>query len=105
MDADQFIGRCKPIRLLRHGFHSGNTPRNGAAQFSAAIYHIVEGRELEIGDESEKLIQQRLRVTDFRHVIEAFDLGEVSFIPDGCSIAQVRTPRRKRENNDGDLYG
>ena len=32
-----------------------------------------------IGDESETLIGDRLRVTDFEHVVEAFDLGEVSF--------------------------
>ncbi|HMR57774.1 MAG TPA: phytanoyl-CoA dioxygenase family protein [Cyclobacteriaceae bacterium] len=51
----------------------------GPLEFSAGSHQIVEGRELEIGDESETLIQQRLRVTDFKHVIEAFDLGEVSF--------------------------
>lgn len=51
----------------------------GPLEFSAGSHQIVEGRELEIGDDSETLIQQRLRVTDFKHVIEAFDLGEVSF--------------------------
>lgn len=51
----------------------------GPLEFSAGSHQIVEGRELEIGDESETLIQQRLRVTDFKHVIEGFDLGEVSF--------------------------
>jgi hypothetical protein len=34
---------------------------------------------LAIGDESEQKIAQRLRVTDFEHVIEPFELGEVSF--------------------------
>ncbi len=51
----------------------------GPLEFSAGSHAIVEGRELEIGDESEVAIQQRLKVTDFKHVIEAFDLGEVSF--------------------------
>lgn len=51
----------------------------GPVEFSAASHHIVEGRELEIGDQSETIIQQRLRVTDYRHVKEAFDLGEISF--------------------------
>lgn len=51
----------------------------GPLEFSAGSHAIVEGRELEIGDESEVAIQQRLKVTDFTHVIEAFDLGEVSF--------------------------
>jgi hypothetical protein len=39
----------------------------------------VTGRDLGISDESEQKIQERLRVTDFQHVIEAFDLGEISF--------------------------
>ncbi len=51
----------------------------GPLEFSAASHQIVEGRDLNIGDESEKLIGDRLRVTDFQHVIEPFDLGEVSF--------------------------
>lgn len=51
----------------------------GPLEFSAGSHIITEGRELEIGDESETKIEQRLRVTDFEHVIEPFDLGEVSF--------------------------
>ena len=51
----------------------------GPLEFSAGSHQIVEGRELAISDESEERIQQRLKVTDFDHVIEAFDLGEVSF--------------------------
>ena len=52
---------------------------NGPLEFSAASHQVVEGRELEIGDESEVMIQQKLRVTDFKHVIEPFDAGEISF--------------------------
>lgn len=51
----------------------------GPLEFSAGSHTIVEGRELEIGDESEALIQKRLRVTDFEHIIEPFDVGEISF--------------------------
>lgn len=51
----------------------------GPLEFSAASHAIVEGRELEIGDQSEEVLQKKLRVTDFQHVIEPFDLGEVSF--------------------------
>jgi ectoine hydroxylase-related dioxygenase (phytanoyl-CoA dioxygenase family) len=51
----------------------------GPLEFSAGSHVIVEGRELEIGDESEDQIQKTLRVTDFEHVIEAFDIGEISF--------------------------
>lgn len=51
----------------------------GPLEFSAGSHQIVEGRELEIGDRSEQLMTERLRVTDFRHVVEAFDAGEISF--------------------------
>jgi len=51
----------------------------GPLEFSAGSHEIVEGRELEIGDESEVLIQQKLKITDFKHVIEPFDAGEISF--------------------------
>ncbi len=52
---------------------------NGPLEFSAGSHQIVEGRELEIGDESETIIQQKLKVTDYKHVIEPFDAGEISF--------------------------
>ncbi len=51
----------------------------GPLEFSAGSHAIVEGRELGIGDDSEVIIQKKLKVTDFKHVIEPFDLGEVSF--------------------------
>lgn len=51
----------------------------GPLEFSAGSHCIVEGRELEIGEESEVAIQQKLRVTDFKHVVEAFEEGEISF--------------------------
>ena len=51
----------------------------GPLEFSAGSHRIVEGRSLAIGDESERLMAKRLRVTDFPHIIEPFDVGEVSF--------------------------
>ncbi|NDA60895.1 MAG: phytanoyl-CoA dioxygenase [Chitinophagia bacterium] len=51
----------------------------GPLEFSAGSHRIVEGRELAISDSSEQMIQERLRVTDFEHVIEPFDAGEISF--------------------------
>jgi len=51
----------------------------GPLEFSAGSQQIVEGRDLEIGDESEIAIQQKLKVTDFKHVIEPFEPGEISF--------------------------
>lgn len=51
----------------------------GPLEFSAGSHQIVEGRELMIGDESEQVIGKSLKVTDYDHVIEAFDIGEISF--------------------------
>jgi ectoine hydroxylase-related dioxygenase (phytanoyl-CoA dioxygenase family) len=51
----------------------------GPIEFSAGSQIIVEGRDLSIGDNSESFIENRLRVTDFPHVIEPFDAGEISF--------------------------
>ena len=71
-------GHWKQIKPLQPGYHYRKRP-GLVLEFSAGSHQIVEGRELEISDESEAAIQQKLRVTDFKHVIEAFDLGEVSF--------------------------
>lgn len=54
-------------------------PEMGPLEFSAGSHIITEGRDLEIGDDSEEKIQKRLRITNFKHVIEPFELGEVSF--------------------------
>lgn len=55
------------------------TLKMGPLEFSAGSQVITEGRNLSIGDTSENEIQKRLRVTDFEHVIEPFDAGEISF--------------------------
>lgn len=51
----------------------------GPLEFSAGSHTIVEGRELAISDESEIKIEQNLKVIDFKHIVEPFELGEVSF--------------------------
>ncbi len=51
----------------------------GPLEFSAGSHQLVEGRELEIGDASEIQMQQKLRLTDFKHMIAPFDAGEISF--------------------------
>jgi ectoine hydroxylase-related dioxygenase (phytanoyl-CoA dioxygenase family) len=78
--ADQYYWPLETDRTVTAWIPLQATPLEmGPLEFSAGSHQIVEGRELAIGDESETVIQQRLRVTDFKHVIEAFDLGEVSF--------------------------
>ncbi|MEE9439449.1 MAG: phytanoyl-CoA dioxygenase family protein [Saprospiraceae bacterium] len=51
----------------------------GPIEFSAGSNKIVEGRNLSISDESEKTIKKNLRINSFEHIIEPFDIGEVSF--------------------------
>lgn len=51
----------------------------GPLEFSAGSHNLLQGRELEISAKSEKIIKDRLRVSDFPHIIESFDIGEVSF--------------------------
>ncbi len=51
----------------------------GPLEFSAGSQRIQAGRELSIGDESERVIQSNLKINHFEHVIEPFDAGEVSF--------------------------
>ncbi|WP_299334163.1 phytanoyl-CoA dioxygenase family protein [uncultured Psychroserpens sp.] len=51
----------------------------GPLEFSAGSHEIMDGRELSISDDSEVQIEKRLKVTDFEHVIEPFDIGEISF--------------------------
>lgn len=51
----------------------------GPLEFSAKSHLIEEGRNLKISDDSEKLIDQKLRLSDFEHIIEPFDVGEISF--------------------------
>lgn len=51
----------------------------GPLEFASGSHVITEGRDLNISDESEKKIQDNLKINNFDHVIEPFDLGEVSF--------------------------
>jgi ectoine hydroxylase-related dioxygenase (phytanoyl-CoA dioxygenase family) len=78
--ADQYYWPLETDKTVTAWIPLQKTPLEmGPLEFSAGSHQIVEGRELAIGDESEAIIQQRLRVTDFQHLIEGFDVGEVSF--------------------------
>ncbi len=51
----------------------------GPLEFSAKSHLLQEGRQLKISDDSEQVISQKLRLNDFKTVVEPFELGEVSF--------------------------
>ena len=78
--ADQYYWPLETDKTITAWIPLQETPLEmGPLEFSAGSHQIVEGRELAISDESEAVMQKRLRVTDFTHVVEPFDLGEVSF--------------------------
>ena len=78
--ADQYYWPLETDKAITVWIPLQETPLEmGPLEFSAGSHQIVEGRDLAISDESEQKIQERLRVTDFEHIIEPFDLGEVSF--------------------------
>lgn len=71
LETDKTITAWMPLQAVPLEF--------GPLEFSAGSHRIAAGRELEISDESETFIEQKLRVTDFKHLIEPFDAGEISF--------------------------
>ncbi len=78
--ADQYYWPLSSDKTVTAWIPLQETPLEmGPLEFSAGSHAIVEGRELEIGDQSEEVLQKKLRVTDFQHIIEPFDVGEVSF--------------------------
>jgi len=78
--ADQFYWPLNSDKTITAWIPLQKTPLEmGPLEFSAGSHHLKDGRDLSIGDESESFITKKLRVTDFKHVIEPFDLGEISF--------------------------
>lgn len=78
--ADQYYWPLETDRTITAWIPLQAVPLDmGPLEFSAGSHRIVTGRELHISDESERQIGEKLRVTDFPHIVEAFDLGEVSF--------------------------
>jgi ectoine hydroxylase-related dioxygenase (phytanoyl-CoA dioxygenase family) len=54
-------------------------PEMGPLAFAAGSHRLTFGRDLEIGDESERSLRDALASGRFREVNEGFDRGEVSF--------------------------
>lgn len=78
--ADQYYWPLSSDKTITAWIPLQETPLEmGPLEFSAGSQALVKGRDLAISDESEQKIGEQLRIGDFPHVIEAFDLGEVSF--------------------------
>lgn len=56
------------------------TPLNyGPLEFSAGSNRLMAGRDKQISDESQAFLEAELKNHKFEHVIEPFDVGEISF--------------------------
>jgi len=51
----------------------------GPLEFSSQSFKLTTGRDKEIGDESQQVLKETLAREGFEHVIEPFEIGEVSF--------------------------
>jgi ectoine hydroxylase-related dioxygenase (phytanoyl-CoA dioxygenase family) len=78
--ADQYYWPLSSSKTITVWIPLQTTPLEmGPLEFSSGSQHLQNGRELSISDTSDQQIKKNLRVNDFPHVIEPFDLGEVSF--------------------------
>jgi ectoine hydroxylase-related dioxygenase (phytanoyl-CoA dioxygenase family) len=78
--ADQFYWPMSNANAVTAWIPLQETPLNmGPLEFSAKSHTFKIGRDLSISDESEAKLQKSLKNANFKHVIEPYDLGEVSF--------------------------
>ena len=78
--ADQYYWPLATENTITAWIPLQKTPiKMGPLEFSAGSQKIIEGRNLSISDESERTIGNHLKINDFDHIIEPFDVGEVSF--------------------------
>jgi len=78
--ADQYYWPLSNDRTVTAWIPLQATPLTlGPLEFCAESFQLSEGRDKKISDESEAFLEETLANTGYEHVIEAFDLGEVSF--------------------------
>lgn len=78
--ADQYYWPVESNKTITVWIPLQKTPLSmGPLEFSSRSHIIKKGRNLSISDDSEEIMDKKLRIKDFDHVIEPFDIGEVSF--------------------------
>jgi len=78
--ADQYYWPLESEKTITAWIPLQETPLDmGPLAFAAGSQEFSFGRELPISDESEAALQKALADANYQHVIEPFDLGEVSF--------------------------
>jgi len=78
--ADQYYWPLATDRTVTAWIPLQATPlAMGPLEFSAKSNQLTTGRDLRISDESQNLLEQTLREHGYTHVVEPFDIAEVSF--------------------------
>jgi len=78
--ADQYYWPLSSDRTVTAWIPLQETPLElGPLEFSAGSASLTQGRDKEISDESQSFLEGVLKEKGFRHVVEAFGLGDVSF--------------------------
>ncbi len=78
--ADQYYWPLSTNKTVTAWIPLQATPLDwGPLEFSSESHKLTTGRNLKISDESQQVIEDTLRQSGFKHVIEPFDEGEVSF--------------------------
>jgi ectoine hydroxylase-related dioxygenase (phytanoyl-CoA dioxygenase family) len=78
--ADQYYWPLASDKTVTAWIPLQNTPLEwGPLEYSAGSDQLLDGRDKEISDESQQFLETALKNKGFEHVVEPFDLGEVSF--------------------------
>lgn len=78
--ADQYYWPLASDRTITVWIPLQETPLPmGPLEFSAGSNQLSTGRDLKISDESQQVLENALRDKGFRHVVEPFSIGEVSY--------------------------
>lgn len=78
--ADQYYWPLETDKTVTAWIPLQNTPLEwGPLEFSAESYKLTIGRDKAISDESQSVLEEALRKEGYKHVVEPFELGEISF--------------------------
>lgn len=78
--ADQYYWPLSSDRTVTVWIPLQSTPLEmGPLEFSAGSQYLLTGRDKAISDESQQLLESTLKQNHFTHVIEPFDIGELSY--------------------------
>lgn len=78
--ADQYYWPLASENTVTAWIPLQSTPLNyGPLEFSAGSNRLTAGRDKQISDESQAFLESELKNQNFEHVIEPFDVGEISF--------------------------